>query len=104
MIDTSGSHGRLPLRWRRTRSRPSKAASTRRISRAPAPALRSRRLQDSDRVGVLAFTAGTRWALPLATKPDQATVADALNSLTPQGDTEITQALASGARGTEGCA
>ncbi|NND01265.1 MAG: VWA domain-containing protein [Acidimicrobiia bacterium] len=62
------------------------------ISRAGA-GLAISALQDSDRVGVLAFTAGTRWALPLGAKPDQSTVAEALNSLTPEGDTEITQAL-----------
>lgn len=62
------------------------------ISRAGA-GLAISALQDSDRVGVLAFTSGTRWALPLGLKPDQATVANALNSLTPEGDTEITQAL-----------
>lgn len=62
------------------------------ISRAGA-GLAISALQDSDRVGVLAFTSGTRWALPLGTKPDQATVATALNTLTPEGDTEITQAL-----------
>ena len=62
------------------------------ISRAGA-GLAISALQDSDRVGVLAFTSGTRWALPLGTKPDSATVAAALNTLTPEGDTEITQAL-----------
>jgi uncharacterized membrane protein len=50
-------------------------------------------LQDQDRVGLLAFTSGTRWALPLGVKPDQATIDAALNSLTPQGDTEISPAL-----------
>jgi len=62
------------------------------ISRAGA-GLAISALQDSDRVGVLAFTSGTRWALPLGTKPDEATVAAALNTLTPEGDTEITPAL-----------
>lgn len=50
-------------------------------------------LQDQDRIGVLAFTSGTRWALPLAPKPDDGTVADALNTLSPAGDTEISPAL-----------
>ncbi len=62
------------------------------ISRAGA-GLAISALQDSDRVGVLAFTSGVRWALPLATKPDEATVATALATLTPQGDTEIAVAL-----------
>ncbi len=51
-------------------------------------------LQPTDRVGVLAFTSGTRWALPLAEKPAAGAIAEALNSLTPQGDTEISPALA----------
>ncbi|MCP3975018.1 MAG: VWA domain-containing protein [bacterium] len=62
------------------------------ISRAGA-GLAISALQDSDRVGVLAFTSGTRWALPLGTKPDEASIATALGTLTPQGDTEITPAL-----------
>lgn len=51
-------------------------------------------LQPTDRVGVLAFTSGTRWALPLDVKPGADVVAAALNTLSPQGDTEISQALA----------
>jgi len=62
------------------------------ISRAGA-GLAISALQDSDRVGVLAFTSGIRWALPLDTKPDAATVATALGTLSPQGDTEIAVAL-----------
>jgi Mg-chelatase subunit ChlD len=62
------------------------------ISRAGA-GLAISALQDSDRVGVLAFTSGIRWALPLDTKPDAATVASALGTLSPQGDTEIVVAL-----------
>jgi uncharacterized membrane protein len=62
------------------------------ISRAGA-GLAISALQDSDRVGVLAFTSGIRWALPLDTKPDEASVATALATLTPQGDTEIVVAL-----------
>lgn len=50
-------------------------------------------LQPTDRVGVLAFTSGTRWALPLAEKPTGDAVASALATLTPQGDTEISAAL-----------
>jgi Mg-chelatase subunit ChlD len=50
-------------------------------------------LQPTDRVGVLAFTSGTRWALPLAEKPSGDVVAAALATLTPQGDTEISVAL-----------
>jgi uncharacterized membrane protein len=50
-------------------------------------------LSDQDRVGVLAFTSGTRWALEFDRKPDPTTLATALNTLTPQGDTEIAPAL-----------
>lgn len=62
------------------------------ISRAGA-GLAISSLQDTDRVGVLAFTSGTRWALPLDIKASDAAVAEALNSLVPQGDTEISPAL-----------
>ena len=50
-------------------------------------------LQPTDRVGVLAFTSGTRWALDLAPVPNAADVTAALNTLSPQGDTEIAPAL-----------
>ncbi len=50
-------------------------------------------LQPTDRIGVLAFTSGQRWALELANVPDAETVATALDSLVPAGDTEITPAL-----------
>ncbi|MCH7669493.1 MAG: VWA domain-containing protein [Acidobacteria bacterium] len=50
-------------------------------------------LRDDDRIGVLAFTSGTRWALPFGLKPDDATVKAAVGSLRPEGDTEISQAL-----------
>lgn len=50
-------------------------------------------LRDDDRIGILAFTSGTRWALPLGLKPDDATIKAAVGTLTPEGDTEISQAL-----------
>jgi Mg-chelatase subunit ChlD len=62
------------------------------ISRAGA-ALAIGALQPTDRVGVLAFTTGSRWALELDNVPDATTVAEALATLTPQGDTEIAPAL-----------
>ena len=62
------------------------------ISRAGA-GLAINALQPTDRVGLLAFTSGTRWALPLAEKPAGDAVAAALNTLSPQGDTEISVAL-----------
>jgi Mg-chelatase subunit ChlD len=62
------------------------------ISRAGA-GLAISALQPTDRVGVLAFTTGTRWALPFGTVPAGAEVAAALNTLVPEGDTEIAPAL-----------
>ena len=62
------------------------------ISRAGA-ALAIEALDDMDRVGVLAFSSGYDWVLPLANKPDQATIDAALGTLFPQGDTEISGAL-----------
>ena len=62
------------------------------ISRAGA-GLAISALQPTDRVGVLAFTSATTWAIPLEQKPAPAAVTDALNGLFPQGDTEITPAL-----------
>ncbi len=62
------------------------------ISRAGA-GLAINALQPSDRVGVLAFTSGSRWALPLEAKPSGDVIAAALATLVPQGDTEISQAL-----------
>ncbi len=62
------------------------------ISRAGA-ALAIEALQPTDRIGVLAFTSGQRWALDLMNVPDAETVDSALKSLVPAGDTEITPAL-----------
>ncbi len=62
------------------------------ISRAGA-GLAISALAPTDRIGVLAFTSGNRWALPLDVKPSPDVVAAALNTLTPAGDTEISQAL-----------
>ena len=62
------------------------------ISRAGA-ALAIEALDDTDRVGVLSFSSGYEWVLPLATKPDKATVDEALGGLFPEGDTEISRAL-----------
>ncbi len=62
------------------------------ISRAGA-ALAIGALEDTDRIGVLAFTSGTSWALPLGLKGSQADIAGALGSLSPAGDTEIGNAL-----------
>jgi uncharacterized membrane protein len=50
-------------------------------------------LADSDRVGVLAFSGGFDWLLPLAPKPSSAAVDEALGGLIASGDTEIAAAL-----------
>jgi uncharacterized membrane protein len=50
-------------------------------------------LSDQDRVGVLAFSSGFDWVIPLAQRPDPATVSDALGGLLAGGDTEIAVAL-----------
>ncbi len=50
-------------------------------------------LADSDRVGVLAFSSGTDWVLPLGEKPESAAVQEALGTLLAAGDTEIANAL-----------
>jgi uncharacterized membrane protein len=62
------------------------------ISRAGAAAA-IQALADSDRVGVLAFSSGFDWVIPLATKPSDAEITEALGTLTPSGDTEISRAL-----------
>jgi uncharacterized membrane protein len=50
-------------------------------------------LSDSDRVGVLAFSSGTDWVIPLAPRSNITDPAGALGSITPSGDTEISNAL-----------
>lgn len=62
------------------------------ISRAGAEAA-IKALAGTDRVGVLAFSSGFDWVLPLATKPSDSEIVNALSTLTPQGDTEISRAL-----------
>lgn len=62
------------------------------ISRAGAAAA-IEALTGQDRVGVLAFSSGTDWAIPLGPKPDPASAETALGRLIPQGDTEIATGL-----------
>jgi Mg-chelatase subunit ChlD len=50
-------------------------------------------LTDSDQVGVLTFTSGQTWALPLGPRPGTDEVEAALGGITPNGDTEIAAAL-----------
>jgi len=50
-------------------------------------------LTDSDRVGVLTFTSGTDWVIPLAPRSTIDDPAAALAGITPNGDTEISNAL-----------
>jgi Mg-chelatase subunit ChlD len=62
------------------------------ISRAGAAAA-IEALTGQDRVGVLAFSSGTEWAIPLGPKPAAASAETALGTLIPQGDTEIATGL-----------
>lgn len=50
-------------------------------------------LAPTDSVGVLSFSSGYDWVIPLGVKPDNATVESALGGLFPTGDTEIAVAL-----------
>ena len=50
-------------------------------------------LTDSDRVGVLTFTSGTDWVIPLAPRATISDPAAKLAVITPNGDTEISNAL-----------
>ena len=62
-------------------------------------------LTSSDQVGVLAFSSGFDWTIPLGPRPGPEEVTAALSSLTPKGDTEIRPALAEALRvlnGVEG--
>ncbi|MYD40516.1 MAG: VWA domain-containing protein [Acidimicrobiia bacterium] len=62
-------------------------------------------LTSSDQVGVLAFSSGFDWTIPLGPRPDTEEVTAALSTLTPEGDTEIRPALAEALRvlnGVEG--
>lgn len=62
-------------------------------------------LTSSDQVGVLAFSSGFDWTIPLGPRPGTEEVTAALSTLTPEGDTEIRPALAEALRvlnGVEG--
>ena len=62
-------------------------------------------LTSSDQVGVLAFSSGFDWTIPLGPRPGPEEVTAALSILTPKGDTEIRPALAEALRvlnGVEG--
>ena len=62
-------------------------------------------LTTADQVGVLAFSSGFDWTIPLGPRPDVETTTAALSSLTPEGGTEIRPALAEALRvlsGVEG--
>ncbi len=50
-------------------------------------------LDTTDRVGVLSFSTGVDWVLPLAPKPSAAEAEQALANLFPEGDTSIAPAL-----------
>ncbi len=59
-------------------------------------------LTSSDQVGVLAFSSGFDWTIPLGPRPGPEEVTAALSSLTPDGDTEIRPALAEALRALDG--
>jgi uncharacterized membrane protein len=50
-------------------------------------------LSETDRVGVLAFSSGTDWVIPLGPRSGITDPAAALATITPSGDTEISNAL-----------
>ena len=50
-------------------------------------------LADTDRVGVLAFSSGSDWVIPLSPAASVGDPSDALGVITPSGDTEISRAL-----------
>ncbi|MGH8958553.1 MAG: VWA domain-containing protein, partial [Acidimicrobiia bacterium] len=50
-------------------------------------------LADTDRVGVLAFSSGTDWVIPLSPASTVGDPTEALGVITPSGDTEISRAL-----------
>ncbi len=98
VIDTSGSMGRCHCNnGQFDDSGPNKTD----ISRAGA-ALAIDALADTDTVGVLSFSSGYDWVIPLGAKPDPAAVDDALGGLTPNGDTEIGVALEAALEELEG--
>jgi uncharacterized membrane protein len=92
VIDTSGSMGACHCDGPGANMATEGGINKTDISRAGA-ALAIESLDQMDRVGVLSFSSGYEWVLPLATKPDQATVDEALGGLFPEGDTEISRAL-----------
>ena len=55
-------------------------------------------LTSADQVGVLAFSSGFDWTIPLGPRPDAGTASVALSSLTAEGGTEIRPALAEALR------
>ncbi len=88
VIDTSGSMAACHC----NSSTPDTGINKTDISRAGAAAAIDA-LAATDRVGVLAFSSGFSWVLPLAPKPGSAQIEEALKGLTPEGDTEIAAAL-----------
>ncbi|HEY5651347.1 MAG TPA: VWA domain-containing protein [Acidimicrobiia bacterium] len=98
VIDTSGSMGRCHCNnGQFDETGPNKTD----ISRAGA-ALAIDALSDTDTVGVLSFSSGYDWVIPLGAKPDESTVDEALGGLVPNGDTEIGVALEAALEELEG--
>jgi Mg-chelatase subunit ChlD len=88
-IDTSGSMGTCHARGEMFIEN---GVNKTDISRAGAQAAIDA-LSTQDRVGVVAFSSGTSWAIPLGPKLDPASVEEALAVLKPEGDTEIANGL-----------
>ena len=89
VIDTSGSMGQCHCNGGEFQDG---GVNKTDISRAGA-ALAIDALADSDTVGVLSFSSGYDWVIPLGAKPDAAAVETALGGLVANGDTEIAVAL-----------
>lgn len=88
VIDTSGSMAACHC----NSTTPDTGVNKTDLSRAGAAAAIAA-LADSDKVGVLSFSSGFDWVLPLAPRPGEAAVETALGELFPEGDTEIAPAL-----------
>ncbi len=97
VIDTSGSMAACHC----NSSNPETGVNKTDISRAGAEAAINA-LSGSDKVGLLAFSSGFDWMLPLGPKPGEATISDAVGRLNPNGDTEIAPALREALKALEG--
>ncbi len=88
VIDTSGSMAACHC----SDSQHTSGVNKTDISRAGAE-LAIAALSDNDQIGVLAFSSGYEWVIPLGPKPSDEAAKEALRRLFPMGDTEINPAL-----------